>query len=136
MSVGQRLIVERGLLLLKLLRRMLLLQLLLHAAATVECERHLRQHPGVGLRLLQLRLMLKNTADYQTLRATLKTVDDGATVWSSPRLQAKGTGAQKSLTLNIPAQQLKRGDYEVLLSGTTASGADEEITSYYFSVVK
>jgi hypothetical protein len=38
--------------------------------------------------------------------------------------------------LNIPAKLLSPDDYEILLSGVNASGESEEISSYYFRVLK
>ncbi len=85
---------------------------------------------------LQLRLLLKGEENYKGYRATLKTVDEGNEVWTSSELKARGKGAKKSISLNIPAKILQRADYELSLVGITANGETEEITGYYFSVLK
>ncbi len=85
---------------------------------------------------LQLRLLSEERADFQTYRATLKTLDDGIEVWKSVNLKPRGTGAKKSFSLNIPANILQRADYELVLTGVTANGETEEITNYYFSILK
>lgn len=85
---------------------------------------------------LQLRLLLKNADDYKSYRATLKTIEDGTQVWAKADLKPQRKGKNKSLSLSIPAKNLQRADYEISLVGITASGETEEITNYYFSVVK
>jgi|GEM_PF-1663503 len=84
---------------------------------------------------LQLSLLLKN-ADYKHYRVALKTLNEGTQIWASADLKSQGSGKNKSLAFSIPAKNLQTADYEISLNGITETGKTEEITSYYFSVVK
>ena len=88
-----------------------------------------------SIKTLRLSLLLKNAGEFQSYRATLNNVDEGE-VWTGSTSKVRGKGAKKSVSVSIPAGILKRGDYELMLSGVTANGEAEEIPSYYFSVLK
>lgn len=83
-----------------------------------------------------IRLLLKNESDYKTYRASLKLLDDQIQIWTSADLILQRGDKNKRLSINIPANILRQADYEISLSGTTANGETEDITSYYFSTVK
>lgn len=85
---------------------------------------------------LQLSLLLKNADDYKNYRAALKTLDEGTQIWADADLKPRRNGKSKNLTFSIPAKNLQTADYEISLNGITDTGKTEEITSYYFSVVK
>lgn len=85
---------------------------------------------------VQIRLLLKTEETYKNFRAVLKKVDDETQIWTSADLKFQGSGKNKNLLINIPAKILDRTDYEISLLGVTENGETEEITSYYFSVVK
>lgn len=87
-------------------------------------------------RNLQIRLLLETAEQYQSYRATVKTVDENAVVWTSAPLKTQGKGAKKSVSLNIPANLFSRADYEILLVGVKKDGAAEEVDNYYFRVLK
>ncbi|HEX9927528.1 MAG TPA: hypothetical protein VGB02_03170 [Pyrinomonadaceae bacterium] len=89
-----------------------------------------------SVRNLQLSLLLKNADDYKSYRAALKTLDDGTQIWTSADLKSQLNAKNKSLAFSIPAKNLQTADYEISLNGITETGKTEEITSYYFSVVK
>ncbi|HEV7905822.1 MAG TPA: hypothetical protein VGO96_18425 [Pyrinomonadaceae bacterium] len=81
-------------------------------------------------REVRLRLDLA-TAEYSSYRAVLQN-SDGQDLLTERRLPA---GGGKFVQLNVPAKLLKRGDYQVLLSGVNPSGEAEEIDNYYFRVL-
>lgn len=85
---------------------------------------------------LNLRLLIETGETYKSFRAIVKTINEGAEIWSKTNLKAVGKGKQRSLSINIPANILQRADYELILSGTNENGELEEIDSYYFSVLK
>ncbi len=85
---------------------------------------------------LQLRLLLKNKEDYKSYQTTVRGIGQGFVAWKSADLKPGGKGAKKSLLINLPAKNLQRMDYELTLLGVNEDGRTEEITSYYFSVVK
>ncbi|HEX8566642.1 MAG TPA: hypothetical protein VF648_13430 [Pyrinomonadaceae bacterium] len=85
---------------------------------------------------LQLSLLLKNADDYKNYRAALKTLDEGTQIWASADLKPRRSGKNKSLSFSIPVKNLQTADYEISLNGITETGKIEEITSYYFSIVK
>lgn len=87
-------------------------------------------------RSLSLRLRLKNVDEYPGYVVKIIDVDTGSEFLTRSNLKASGKGTGKSLNMRIPAKSLRRADYEATLSGVTPSGEIEEITKYYFSVVK
>jgi hypothetical protein len=83
---------------------------------------------------VQLRLELATT-DYESYRAMLQT-DEGREIFTADKLKAETTASGKIVLLNVPAKLLNQSDYRVKLSGITADGNLENISSYYFRVVK
>jgi anti-sigma factor RsiW len=75
----------------------------------------------------RIRLVLE-TDDYTRYRAVLSD-EDGATVWTSGTLKARG----QSVTLNIPRRFLREGDYLLKLSGLTASDSTG-VADYSFRI--
>ena len=84
--------------------------------------------------VVQLRLELA-TDEYPSYRAMLLT-DDGREIFTGDRLKAEMAGNVKIVALSFPAKLLARSDYQVKLSGTSASGNQEDIGRYYFRIVK
>jgi anti-sigma factor RsiW len=68
---------------------------------------------------------------YEVYKASLETVE-GKHVWRGAGLKASET----SVTVYIPASQLRTADYLLTLSGATDRRRGEEIGKYYFRVVK
>ncbi len=85
-----------------------------------------------SVRTLSLRLTLKNVGEYPKYQAIVRAVDDSREVYSSPVLRARS----KRVAISIPTKHLDRADYEVSLVGVSANGQTDEITKYYFSVLK
>ena len=70
-------------------------------------------------------------ADFTSYRAALQT--DGATVWTKSALKARTTASgEAEVTVRIPAQRLKRGDYLLLLFAQSSSSP---VASYSFRVL-
>ena len=67
---------------------------------------------------------------YAAYEATLETVE-GRRVWRGAGLKASGS----TVTVYIPANQLREADYLLTLSGVTNRGRGEEVGKYYFRVV-
>lgn len=88
-----------------------------------------------NIKTLKLNLSLKNQEEYKNYRATLNNIDKGE-VWTGATSKVRGKGAKRMLSLTIPAEILQRADYELSLFGVTANGETEEITTYYFTVLK
>jgi hypothetical protein len=82
-----------------------------------------------------LRLQLQVVTDDQLFRAELQT-DEGRVVWSRDNLSATATRLGRSVTLNVPAEQLDANDYQIRLSSRTAEGALEDVGRYYFRVLR
>ena len=83
---------------------------------------------------VELRLEL-GSADYESYRALLRT-DEGREVLTSGQLKAETIGSGKFVVLSFPARLLNQSDYQVKLSGINTDGNPEDISSYYFRVVK
>ena len=88
-----------------------------------------------NIKTLQLNLSLKNQEEYKNYRVVVSNIDEGE-VWTGATSKVRGKGAKRTLSLNIPSEILKRADYELSLFGITANGETEEITTYYFTVLK
>ena len=84
---------------------------------------------------LHLQLNLKEQIPYQSCRAVLRTLD-GREVWHQGGLRARPTTSGPSVHVSVPSRTLAAGDYELTLSGVTAEGKTEDISDYYFTVVK
>jgi hypothetical protein len=90
---------------------------------------------SAGVKTLNLNLLLKNVGEYQSYRASVSNIDEGE-IWTGATSQPRGKNAKRSASISIPAEILKRADYELTLSGIKPNNEAEEITTYYFSVVK
>lgn len=86
--------------------------------------------PGTSELLIRLDLA---EGDYQSYRVVLKTLD-GRELLSRQGLRAASGG--KYVPVSIPAQLISPNDYQILLLGVTPSGEAEDISSYYFRVLK
>jgi hypothetical protein len=86
-----------------------------------------------GATEVRLRLTLEGET-YKTYRATLST-PEGMKVWS--RDVTKGRTLKSAyLTLGVPAELLKGGDYVLDLNGANADGGWESVADYAFRIVK
>lgn len=84
---------------------------------------------SAGIRRLRLELEMASP-DYTSYRAELQTVE-GQTIWSRSALVSQTEGR---VVMEVPAANLNRSDYVVMLKGQNARGAYEKIGSYYFRV--
>lgn len=79
-----------------------------------------------------LRLQLELPADITARPFTALLRDaDGRTRWT-----AAAPAAGRSVSVEIPASRLGRGDYEVVLRDRTPAGSAGDIAEYYFSVTR
>ena len=85
--------------------------------------------------LVRLQLDLERGDEYHTYGAELRTIG-GRLVWQREMLRSRATAAHPSVVLDLPAQQLTPGDYELKLTGATGRRDPEELGYYYFSIVK
>jgi hypothetical protein len=82
---------------------------------------------------VRLQVMLEGEG-YKQYRATLSTAD-GRKLWG--RVVTKGASSKSgNLTLSLPADLLRNGDYVLDLSGANAYGKWESAADYSFRVVK
>jgi hypothetical protein len=79
----------------------------------------------------QLRLKAE-TSDYRNFQVRLRAVDGGEILTRS-NLRSR---SQSFVAVTLPARLLATGDYILTLSGRKASGAIEEINSYFFRVTR
>lgn len=87
--------------------------------------------PGTDSVQLQLSL---TSDDYQNYRAELLTGDRDS-VHVEENLRPEGAGANKTVTLHVPADILKRGHYRVKLSGLRPDGNYEDVEGFVFRVM-
>jgi len=85
---------------------------------------------GTGYVVLTLEL---ETDAFPAFRAVLKNPATGQIVWRSGNLKA--SGKSRTVRVRLPASSLNAQNYTVELSGISASGATENLSSYSFRVV-
>lgn len=83
---------------------------------------------------LQLPLELSSNG-YESYSAELKTFEN-TTHFSRDNLQPQVEGTHRVVTLDVPAQILKAGDFQILLSGVGKTGTTEPVGRYPFRVVR
>lgn len=83
---------------------------------------------------VQLQLPLE-ADDYKSYRAVLGTVE-GKQVLTQAALKPQKTAFGKGVVLRVPAKLLGDNDYVLRLSGADAEGRFEDISKYYFRVVR
>jgi len=84
---------------------------------------------------IQIQLDLDQSDKYQSYRAELKT-KSGKLIHRQSQLAARPTAAGKAIFFIAPAQNLRNGDYDVVLQGVLPSGEKEEANFYHFTVVR
>lgn len=81
---------------------------------------------------VQLNLELK-ADEYPSYRAELLTSDAGSLTLQED-LKSESVAGRKIINFTVPAKLLRRNDYRVRLSGRTAAGSYEPLSSYTFRV--
>lgn len=89
------------------------------------------ESPG-GANVVQLRLVVA-PGEYRAYRAALRTVG-GPTLVTVPDLTPRPLEGQTVVALNLPAGFLRRGDYQVRLSGLPPGADYEDVGTYFFRV--
>jgi hypothetical protein len=88
-----------------------------------------------GTDQVRLRLRLESD-DFPSYRVALRDPAANLLVWRSPTLRATPDGDAKTVALTLPAGLLKQRNYIVELTGVSAQGTAELITSYAFKAVR
>lgn len=85
---------------------------------------------------VQVRFQLNFEAgDYQSYQALLRTAE-GDEIWRQDQLTPRPTRSGPAIVVQLPASRFSSRDYTIRLSGVTAEGEVEELSSYYFRVEK
>jgi anti-sigma factor RsiW len=100
-----------------------------------EMERPDRFTIPAGTRLIRLRLKLGPPDKYPTYRATLMSAD-GHNISLPSHVRLKPDRDGQTVVVDLPAGLLARGDYVLTLLGVADSGKGEEISDYFFTVLK
>jgi hypothetical protein len=82
---------------------------------------------------VQFQLILR-TSSYDGFKVSLKTGDK--VIWTSGSLKAQLLGKRKVVQVTLPADLLSNGDFLLDLQGTAGDGNYEEVSNYYFRVIK
>jgi hypothetical protein len=82
-----------------------------------------------------MRLRLE-TNEFSAYRVALRDQSTNRIIWRSASLKAAAKGDSKILNVNLPARLLQNRIYALEVSGASASGADEFISSYPFRIVR
>ena len=80
---------------------------------------------------LQLKLALP-PGDYE--KYSVEILGQGTRVWTGTDLPAEQLPEGKFLVLNVPANNFKRDDYQIKLSGRHANSSSDDLASYTFRV--
>ena len=97
---------------------------------SADSQRHLVLRPDI--QVVELRLIWNQDERYPTYRAVLRRVGDAQSL-TIPVLQAESD--MKAIRIKIPAHILKRGLYQLELSGIAADGSTSPMQEYQFEVV-
>jgi hypothetical protein len=73
--------------------------------------------------------------EYENYRAVIQT-DNGSEIFSLDQLKAEKSGTERVVIVQTPAQTLHAGDFQLKLSGLTADGKLEDVSGYYFRILK
>jgi hypothetical protein len=84
--------------------------------------------------IVRLQLELAATED-KNYRAELKTAEN-KTTFTSDKLRPEVENSHRVLNMDVPAEILKVGDYQVQLSEVTGSGSIEPVSRYVFRVIR
>jgi hypothetical protein len=88
-----------------------------------------------GVRTAQLHVGVDPLDVYQSFRVEIRS-QQGKTVLTRDKLQARGGKAGRAVLVVVPAAVLSPGSYEVSLKGVTDQGKVEDVGFYYFDVAK
>jgi hypothetical protein len=86
-------------------------------------------------RLVKVQIGIEPEDEYQSFRVELRG-PNGQPVWTRGDLHGREVRTGRSVILNLPANLLGAGQYELSLKGTAAAGTIEDIGYYYFDVLK
>jgi hypothetical protein len=86
--------------------------------------------PGAGVLRLQLAMPSTAVESYRSYRVSIRNAAD-VEVWGRAPVPPA-----KPLVIEVPPLALPAGDYELVLSGTTAASTSEDLAEYYFRVVR
>jgi hypothetical protein len=84
---------------------------------------------------VQLQIGIEPEDEYSRFSVELR-AQMGQQVWAKDNLRARAIRGGRAIVLNLPANILRSGQYELALKGATREGAVEEIGYYYFDVLK
>jgi len=91
---------------------------------------------GIDASITQVQIQIKlAAADYKTYRAVLQKVG-GAELHTWNDLKPQTTRDGKLIVLSLPAASLPLDDYQVTLSGATATGSFEDLGNYFLQIRK
>lgn len=108
----------------------LLLSLFLPAVVRGDDQRPTLTLPPAA-QTVRLQIGLERGDDFKSYRVELALLP-GPPVWKRAQLRPQG----RVLSLSLPAQLLRAGQYEVKLQGVTATQQTEDVRFYYFDVQK
>jgi hypothetical protein len=83
----------------------------------------------------RFQLYLEGPTPYKSYRAELRTAA-GKLIWGQDGLTARQSRDGKAIFLSLPSNLITSGKYELALKGVTLESQIEDVSFYYFSVVK
>lgn len=87
---------------------------------------------GGGVKYVRL-LLEVGPAPYDSYRALMQTAD-GYDLASIERLKARNEDGAQFVVINLPAQSIRRGDYQLRLTGISNNGQEHDLGLYPFSL--
>jgi hypothetical protein len=89
---------------------------------------------GRGAQVVKIEIQLESRDDYPSFRADLRT-QSGKDILSFADLPRRGSNAH-AVWMDVPANALETGEYELSLKGLRDGQDPEEIGYYYFRMQK
>lgn len=86
-------------------------------------------------RRVRLQIVIEPEDEYRRFRVELR-AKGGRQVWAEDNLSARRGRAGQTVVINLPADILSAGEYELALKGVADDGRTEDVGYYYFDVSK
>ncbi len=89
--------------------------------------------PRADLRVVELQLLWTQKEQYKSYRAVLRRIDD-TEQFTVPNLHVENSSGGRAVRVRLPTRILRRGLYQVNVTGVAEDGASGQVEEYTFTV--
>jgi len=108
-------------------------QLALTSLRGSEVREKLRVHPGAGV--VELQIAVAGMEDLKSFHLSVRD-GKGATLWNESALEPKTLDGVRALVVDLPADRLPAGTYEIQAQGLVPGGEPEDLSPLEIEVVR